>query len=127
MISNYQIAIDSSRATLAGVMHNSTQNTSTSGPSAGLLFDSAPSLPVSAEKNDACGIERCPICGNFLCGVYYRVNGKVACALCAIQARARSSNEKRTPFGRFLGFDRFLSILASRSRNLGRLDGPYKA
>jgi hypothetical protein len=97
-------------------MHNSIQNTSISGSPAS----------HSSGKDEACGIERCPTCGNFLCGVYYCVNGKTACALCAIQARARRSNENRTPFGRFLSFDRLLNILASRSRNLDQLDGPYK-
>jgi hypothetical protein len=108
-------------------MHNSFQNTPKSGASADLLFDSAHSLPISAGKDEACGIERCPICGNFLCGVYYRVNGKVACALCAIQGGARSSSENRTSFDWFLSFSRFLSMLAAKSRNVDRLDGPYEA
>ncbi len=33
----------------------------------------------------------CPICGTFLSGTYYRVNGETACAICAIQARARQT------------------------------------
>jgi hypothetical protein len=39
-----------------------------------------------------CGAGECPICGNFLCGAYYRVNGRTACAVCAIQARARKTS-----------------------------------
>jgi hypothetical protein len=37
------------------------------------------------------GAGECPICGNFLSGAYYRVNGQLACAVCAIQAGARET------------------------------------
>lgn len=33
----------------------------------------------------------CPICDSFLSGTYYRVNGQIACAVCAIQAKARQT------------------------------------
>ena len=37
------------------------------------------------------GAGECPICGSFLSGAYYRVNGQLACAVCAIQAGARET------------------------------------
>jgi hypothetical protein len=37
------------------------------------------------------GAGECPICGNFLSGAYYRVNGQLACAVCAIQAGTRET------------------------------------
>jgi hypothetical protein len=103
-------------------MHNSIQNKPGSRPlRASLSSNSTHPEPANAGQDETCGIERCPICGNFLRGVYYRIDGKVGCALCAIQARARNTGPDRT------AFNRLRSILAAKPRNLDQLDGPYKA
>ena len=46
-----------------------------------------------AEQEPLRGAGHCPLCDNFLCGSYYRVNGQMACAVCAIQAQARAKNK----------------------------------
>ena len=101
-------------------MYNSQQKPPESGPlPASLSSISAHPDPAAAGADATCSYERCPLCSNFLCGGYYRINGKIACALCAIQARARRTSEKRTTI------DRLLGIFAGRPSDLNRLDGPY--
>ena len=90
----YLPAIDQSHATLASVMYNLNSNRSKSGP-----FSSRPAfnLPVAwfsgIENGSLRGLRHCPICDSFLSGSYYRVNGQTACAVCAIQARARKTSK----------------------------------
>jgi hypothetical protein len=61
--------MDQNYATLATVMHN---------------------LKTNGFRS---GAGECPICGNFLSGAYYRVNGRTACAVCAIQHCARETRK----------------------------------
>jgi hypothetical protein len=66
--------------------------------------------------------DRCPDCDNFLCGSYYRVNGKMTCVICAIQALARRTNEFRTSsvLGRMCG------MVGAKPLSFDKLDGPYR-
>jgi hypothetical protein len=76
-------------ATLPSVMNNS--KPFQPGP-----FPVSPASSKRVERGFSAGlaqvsdIDRCPSCDIFLSGAYYLVNGHIACAVCAIQARARS-------------------------------------
>jgi hypothetical protein len=82
-------------------MHNLNPNRLNSGS---LPTGPASSSPVlwfyGVEEKPIHGAGNCPICGNFLSGSYYRVNGQTACAVCAIQAHARETG--KVSFGRAL-------------------------
>ena len=67
-----------------------------------------------AEYAHTPGPERCGICGNTLSGQYYRVNGQMACATCAGQARAGQPVDSHVAFARaaFFGIGGALAGLA---------------
>jgi hypothetical protein len=50
-------------------------------------------VDFGAEADVYQGAGHCPICANFLSGSYYRVEGRTACAVCAIQTRARHTEQ----------------------------------
>jgi hypothetical protein len=64
------------------------------------------SLPVpqfaTAEYAHIPGTERCRICSNLIPGEYYRVNGQMACAVCARQASEGQPSDTHAAFARGL-------------------------
>jgi hypothetical protein len=71
-------------------MYNLKSNRFQSGPFPASPAFTSPSRWLSGAEDDPDrGAGHCPICGSFLSGAYYRVDGYAACAVCAIQARAR--------------------------------------
>lgn len=59
---------------------------------------------TKAEYPGTAGNERCGICGNALTGEYFRVNGQMACATCAGQAKAGQPTNTHVAFVRALLF-----------------------
>jgi len=104
---------DQSHATLARVMHSLNPNRSQSGASPASPAFNLPVLSLSdfelASRREA---GQCPICCNFLSGAYYRVNGQTACAVCAIQARARKTSNRSFVPGVLLALGAALVCLA---------------
>lgn len=71
-------------------MYNLNSNRFQSGSSPASPTFNSPSRWLSASEDDPDhGAGHCPICRSFLSGAYYRIEGHLACAVCAIQARAR--------------------------------------
>lgn len=57
---------------------------------------------ATAEYAHIPGTERCRICSNLISGEYYRVNGQMACATCAGQAREGQPTDSHAAFARGL-------------------------
>ena len=66
----------------------------------------------SVEPATIIDIERCPICEVFLSGAYYLINGQMACAVCAIQARVRERTHVALIRGLLLAFGGAIACLA---------------
>jgi hypothetical protein len=77
----------------------------------GLASNSPFQLWASVEPATITDIERCPICEVFLSGAYYLINGQMACAVCAIQARVRERTHVVLIRGLLLGFGGALACL----------------
>jgi hypothetical protein len=57
---------------------------------------------ATAEYAHIPGTERCRICNNLVSGEYYRVNNQMACAKCALEARAGQPTDSHSAFARGL-------------------------
>jgi hypothetical protein len=66
----------------------------------------------TAEYAHIPGTERCRVCGNLVSGDYYRINGQMACSLCAQQAAQGQPADSHIAFGRGLLFGIGAAILA---------------
>jgi hypothetical protein len=86
-------------------------------------FNSSFREPSAVATGRIHGQDHCPSCGNFLCGAYYRIEGKTACVICAIQALARQKDETRTSsvLGRMFG------LVGANPPSFNKLDGPHRA
>jgi hypothetical protein len=66
---------------------------------------------ATAEYAHIPGSERCQICGNLIPGDYYRINGRMACTVCANQAMAGQPKDSHVAFIRSLLFGIGAAIL----------------
>jgi hypothetical protein len=57
---------------------------------------------ATAEYGHIPSSERCGICGNFISGEYYRVNNRMACSTCAVQAKEGQPKDSHAAFARGL-------------------------
>jgi hypothetical protein len=79
-------------------------------PEFGIQSSVSPTLPSAAdtpqfstaEYSHVAGTERCRICNNLIGGDYFRVNGLMACAQCASDARNGQPRDSHSAFSRGL-------------------------
>jgi hypothetical protein len=65
----------------------------------------------TAEYSHIPSSERCGICGNFISGEYYRVNNRMACGTCALQARDGQPKDSHAAFVRGLALGAGAALL----------------
>lgn len=88
-----------SRATLWSTMADANELSAT--PSTPALSSDTPQFST-AEYTHVPGTERCQLCNNLIGGDYYRVNGLMSCADCAIKTRSGQPVDSHAAFSRGL-------------------------